>query len=129
MNEISETSFSSQTSVFYRDNSSENSSITSVATDRFGFMNSDTNLNYNEPKQNVKILRRREKKWLKMLSSNQTWNTYATTHYKKVRSRCRKGIPSSVRPQAWFHLCGARALQKEQISFENLCTQEGEQNM
>ena len=127
MNYVTETSISSQTSIFYRDNSSDNSSITSVATDRFGFMNSTPDLHQREQKPNVKLLRRREKKWLKMLSSHQTWNIYATTHYKKVRSRCRKGIPSSIRPQAWFHLCGAGALQKGQTTFEHLCKQEGQQ--
>ena len=126
-NDDTEASFSSQTSVFYNDNSSDNTSITSVATDRFGFISSTSNLHHEEQRPNVKLLRRREKKWLKMLSSHQAWNLYATTHYKKVRSRCRKGIPSSVRPQAWFHLCGAGALQQGQTTFEHLCAQKGEQ--
>ena len=123
-----ETSFSGETK-FYKNNSSENSltsSITSVATDRFGFMNSNSDLNHTEQMPDVKTLRRREKKWLKMLSSPHNWNLYATTHYKKVRSRCRKGIPSSIRPQAWFHLCGAGALQKGQTTFEHLYKQEGD---
>lgn len=31
-------------------------------------------------------------------------------NYKKVRERCRKGIPMSVRPRAWLHLCGGNKL-------------------
>ena len=29
-------------------------------------------------------------------------------NYKKVRERCRKGIPPSCRARAWLHLCGAK---------------------
>ena len=29
-------------------------------------------------------------------------------NYKKVRERCRKGIPPSCRAKAWLHLCGAK---------------------
>ncbi len=36
------------------------------------------------------------------------WDQYMLKHYKKVRERCRKGIPSSVRARAWMHLCGAK---------------------
>lgn len=52
----------------------------------------------------VEVIRRREKKWLEMFSS---WDTYMLKRYKKVRDRCRKGIPSALRARAWQHLCGA----------------------
>ena len=52
----------------------------------------------------VEIVRRRESKWLDMLAH---WDGYMMKNYKKVRERCRKGIPSSVRARAWMHLCGA----------------------
>lgn len=52
----------------------------------------------------------REKKWLHMI---QNWKEYMTKNYKKVRERCRKGIPSSVRPKAWFYLTGAYLLQQK----------------
>ena len=29
-------------------------------------------------------------------------------NYRKVRERCRKGIPPSCRARAWLHLCGAK---------------------
>ena len=36
------------------------------------------------------------------------WREYMIKDYKKIRERCRKGIPSSVRQRAWMHLCGAQ---------------------
>lgn len=53
----------------------------------------------------IDLLRKRELKWLDMFNS---WDIYMMKNYKKVRQRCRKGIPSSVRPRAWIHLCGAQ---------------------
>lgn len=38
------------------------------------------------------------------------WDAYMEKNYKKVRERCRKGIPMSVRPRAWLHLCGGNKL-------------------
>lgn len=49
-------------------------------------------------------LRKREKKWLYMLSN---WSHFMNNKYEKVRERCRKGIPPSLRGRAWKHLCGA----------------------
>lgn len=49
-------------------------------------------------------LRKREKKWLHMLTN---WSYFMDNKYEKVRKRCRKGIPSSLRGRAWKHLCGA----------------------
>lgn len=31
-------------------------------------------------------------------------------NYKKIRDRCRKGIPSAIRPKAWFFLSGGHSL-------------------
>lgn len=50
----------------------------------------------------------REKKWLYMIEH---YSDYLTKNYKKIRARCRKGIPQSVRASAWFHLSGANLLQ------------------
>jgi len=52
----------------------------------------------------------REKKWLHMLDN---WETYMNKNYKKVRERCRKGIPSSLRSRAWYYLSGAELLRKK----------------
>ncbi len=60
---------------------------------------------YSELKTNeLKLIREREKKWIHML---QNWDKYISRRWKKVRDRCRKGIPHSIRGQAWLHLCGA----------------------
>ena len=52
----------------------------------------------------LKKLRNREKKWLDMLSN---WTYYMSEKYEKVRDRCRKGVPPSLRGRAWKNLCGA----------------------
>ena len=56
------------------------------------------------------VLRRREQKWLHMLSN---WDEFMVGQYKKVRSRCRKGIPPATRPEAWYYLCGAKYLMED----------------
>ena len=55
--------------------------------------------------EDIEVIRRRENKWLHMLDH---WDKYMLEKYKKVRHRCRKGIPPSIRPRAWQHLCGAK---------------------
>jgi hypothetical protein len=116
-------------SKFYQINSSTHSlaSSISVCTDKFGFMDSSMSLSTigRESKLNLTQLRRREKKWIKMTSSTQAWNLYFTKHHKTLSSRVRKGIPPSIRPKAWFYLCSAVSLQKDQNTFEGLCKQEG----
>lgn len=81
-------------------------SITSVP-DRHGFLGGTQYSN--KPRQGPPpgTVLQREKKWLKMLS---VWNFYMEKNYLKVRERCRKGIPMSIRPKAWLYLCGGRVL-------------------
>lgn len=65
----------------------------------------------------------REKKWLHMLKD---WKMYMAKNYKKVRERCRKGIPQSVRPKAWFYLSGAYLLHaKHPNLYEELLKEPG----
>uniref|UniRef100_A0A1L8DVD1 Putative ypt/rab gtpase activating protein n=1 Tax=Nyssomyia neivai TaxID=330878 RepID=A0A1L8DVD1_9DIPT len=67
----------------------------------------------------------REKKWLHMMD---IWRDYMTKNYKKVRERCRKGIPPSVRPRAWFYLSGAHLLhEKYPTLYEELLKMPGNQ--
>ena len=103
-------------------------SSTSTAADRFGFLGTEGSSD--NLKIDINLLRRREQKWLKMLSSPETWNMYFTKQYKKVQSRCRKGIPPSIRPTAWLYLSSAIALkdkdQKGQTKYERLCKKKGE---
>jgi hypothetical protein len=91
--------------------------------DRFGFLGGnqtvlDTDL---DP---ADVIRKREIKWLQMLTK---WNKVMGQDFKTIRSRCRKGIPRSVRGRAWFYLCGAVYLQrKNPTCFQELLTQEGQ---
>lgn len=66
----------------------------------------------------------REKKWLYMIKN---YSGYLTKNYKKIRSRCRKGIPQSVRALAWFHLSGANLLcEKNPTLYAELLQMEGD---
>ena len=83
-------------------------SVVSSVTDRYGFMSGEgeeAEMMMVESKTDLEIVRRREVKWVGMMSS---WDSYMMTNYKKVRERCRKGIPPSCRARAWLHLCGAK---------------------
>ena len=56
------------------------------------------------------------------------WDKYMMTRFKKVRQRCRKGIPSSIRPRAWQHLCGAKyRMSKQPGAFNRYLQEPGEQ--
>lgn len=58
-------------------------------------------------KEAIAKLRRREKKWLKMMQVTPTANTYRNR--KQVVQRCKKGIPPAVRSRAWWWLVGAES--------------------
>jgi hypothetical protein len=51
------------------------------------------------------VARRREQKWLDMFAR---WSSFIESRFDKVKTRCRKGIPPSVRGQAWYHLSAAK---------------------
>lgn len=56
-----------------------------------------------------------------MTSDDKTWSKYVNRKFKVLRSRCRKGIPHSVRGRAWFYLCGGRkSLERQPGLFEQL---------
>lgn len=61
------------------------------------------NLSRREKRQGMQIMARREAKWRDMFLN---WNTVSTAKQKKhiLRSRVRKGIPNSVRGEAWLRL-------------------------
>lgn len=104
-----------------------NGSVISSMTDRYGFMSETDNstLPITESRIRLEVLRRRESKWLHMLAH---WDNYMLANYKKVRERCRKGIPGSIRGQAWSHLCGAEyEMKKRGVDFKRLCNQPGDQ--
>lgn len=101
----------------------------SIAANRHGFIDETE-----DSEIDVKVMRRRELKWIDMLRDD-NWDDFMVNHYQKVRSRCRKGIPASMRPKAWFYLCGAKYIMEEKIEnqkeneaskFELLCNHTGD---
>eukprot|EP01138_Halocafeteria_seosinensis_P004202 gb/GECG01004297.1/.p1 GENE.gb/GECG01004297.1/~~gb/GECG01004297.1/.p1 ORF type:complete len:441 (+),score=49.60 gb/GECG01004297.1/:1-1323(+) len=55
-------------------------------------------LSEKEKKQRLRTENERQEKWLKMLSN---WDEFLKKNEKKVKSRCRKGIPEAIRAHAW----------------------------
>lgn len=101
-----------------------NGSVISTVPDRHGFLGGSQYTA--DPKQLVppSVVLRREQKWLRMLSS---WERFMTKNYKKVRERCRKGIPPSVRPRAWLYLCGGKLLLDQRRNlYAQLTAQDGD---
>ncbi|VDO36470.1 unnamed protein product [Onchocerca flexuosa] len=93
--------------------------------DTFGFIRSPSNINH-KAAINLEKLRRREKKWLHMLTN---WSYFMDNKYEKVRKRCRKGIPPSLRGRAWKHLCGAAFHMEFSVNkhvFEEVSSQPGD---
>ncbi|RUS79286.1 hypothetical protein EGW08_012941 [Elysia chlorotica] len=76
-----------------------------VKTDRYGFLGGNQ---YTNPEDEKRLpqekLRKRETKWLDMFVN---WDKWMSKRFKKVRERCRKGIPPSLRAKAWQYLSGS----------------------
>ncbi|RWS01704.1 TBC1 domain family member 10A-like protein [Dinothrombium tinctorium] len=74
--------------------------------DRYGFFVEDneskTKKDPRDAQLSVDVILNREKKWLHMCNN---WDKFMTKKWRKIRDRCRKGIPNSVRGRAWFYLC------------------------
>uniref|UniRef100_A0A1I8HRK6 Rab-GAP TBC domain-containing protein n=1 Tax=Macrostomum lignano TaxID=282301 RepID=A0A1I8HRK6_9PLAT len=66
----------------------------------------------------LRIIRRREKKWLAMFNN---WDRVVAKEFPRLRERCRKGIPDSVRARAWYYLCGACFMQRDQPDLYQRC--------
>ncbi|XP_033627938.1 carabin-like [Asterias rubens] len=93
-------------------------------TDRFGFTGGKQFTKDSDWNTPVQVIRRREIKWLDMLDD---WDKWMSKKPKKVRERCRKGIPCSIRSRAWQHLCGSKKLyEQNKASWEELDTMEGD---
>ncbi|XP_075219488.1 TBC1 domain family member whacked [Lycorma delicatula] len=101
-----------------------NGSVVSTVPDRHGFIGG---AQYSpDPKRPItsEVILRREKKWLDMISN---WEKYMSKNYEKVRERCRKGIPLSIRPRAWLYLCGGKLLMDQATeSYNWYLEQEGD---
>ncbi|XP_054772468.2 TBC1 domain family member 10A-like [Lytechinus pictus] len=92
-------------------------------TDRYGFLGGKQ-FTGGELGLPIEILRKRELKWLDMIDD---WEKWMTKKPKKVRERCRKGIPSSLRGRAWQFLCGSkRVVEQNKDKFLEFDAQEGD---
>lgn len=104
-----------------------NGTVSSLETDRFGFIGGDQYTDpdrYREERIPVGVLRKRELKWLDMLEN---WEKWMSKRFKKVKDRCRKGIPPSLRARAWQYLCGSKFLMEHNRGrFEELLKQDGD---
>lgn len=91
-----------------RNGSLSSEALSEAVPDKYGFLGGSQ---YTQPgvmrRVPLKVQWKRELKWRDMLEN---WERYMTKHFKKVRERCRKGIPSSMRCAAWQNLCGGRFL-------------------
>ncbi|XP_009955233.1 PREDICTED: TBC1 domain family member 10A-like, partial [Leptosomus discolor] len=58
------------------------------------------------------VLRQRESKWLDMLNN---WDKWMAKKHKKIRLRCQKGIPPSLRGRAWQYLSGSKVKLEQNI--------------
>lgn len=96
-----------------------------LQTDRYGFVGGDQ---YTDPTQETRlpmeVLRKRELKWLDMMEN---WEKWMSKRFKKVKERCRKGIPPALRARAWQYLCGSKFLMDHNKGrFESYLQQTGD---
>lgn len=72
----------------------------------------------------TEVLRQREAKWLEMLNS---WDKWMAKKHKKMKERCQKGIPPSLRGRAWLYLTGGKVRREQnQGGFQELDNQPGD---
>ncbi|XP_029462653.1 TBC1 domain family member 10B [Rhinatrema bivittatum] len=87
-------------------------------TDKYGFLGGSQFSSGMENLVAVDISRQRELKWLDMFSH---WDKWLVRRFQKVKLRCRKGIPSSLRAKAWQFLSNSKELlEKNPGKFEEL---------
>ncbi|XP_055483253.1 TBC1 domain family member 10B [Psammomys obesus] len=76
-------------------------------TDKYGFLGGSQYSGSLESSIPVDVARQRELKWLEMFSN---WDKWLSRRFEKVKLRCRKGIPSSLRAKAWQYLSNSKEL-------------------
>ncbi|XP_026099981.1 TBC1 domain family member 10A [Carassius auratus] len=102
-----------------------NGSTSSRQTDKYGFIGGAQQCSSESAQEvSLEVLRHREVKWLDMLNH---WDKWISKRFKKVRLRCQKGIPPSLRGRAWLYLSGGK-VKREQNSgkFEELDSMAGD---
>ncbi|XP_024253427.1 TBC1 domain family member 10A isoform X1 [Oncorhynchus tshawytscha] len=94
-------------------------------TDKYGFIGGAQQ--YSEQSaENIppEVLRQREAKWLDMLNN---WDKWMAKRHKKMKLRCQKGIPPSLRGRAWLYLSGGKVKREQHKGkFEELDSQAGD---
>ncbi|XP_063989238.1 TBC1 domain family member whacked [Diachasmimorpha longicaudata] len=99
-------------------------SVISTVPDRHGFLGGAQYSPERKQAISPEVILRRERKWIRMLNN---WSSFMTNNYRKVRERCRKGIPPSVRLRAWLNLCGGQLLMTENPNlYEELLKRPGD---
>ncbi|XP_069070722.1 TBC1 domain family member 10A [Pleurodeles waltl] len=87
-------------------------------TDRYGFIVDSQDPDQRLAELPLEVLRHRESKWLEMLSS---WDKWMAKRHQKIRLRCQKGIPPSLRGRAWQYLSGSKVkLEQNRGKFDDL---------
>lgn len=76
-------------------------------TDKYGFLGGTQYSESSEKELKVEVARQREMKWLDMFNH---WDKWIIRRFQKVKLRCRKGIPSSLRAKAWQLLSNSKEL-------------------
>ncbi|XP_059815907.1 TBC1 domain family member 10A-like [Hypanus sabinus] len=93
-------------------------------TDKYGFLGGAQFSCGLESAIAVDVARMREMKWLEMLNR---WDKWVAQRFDKVKLRCRKGIPSSLRARAWQELSRSKQLMDQNPGkFEELDRQLGD---
>ncbi|XP_073675428.1 TBC1 domain family member 10A-like [Garra rufa] len=102
-----------------------NGFTSSRQTDKYGFIGGAQQYSV-ELAQDVplEVLRHREVKWLDMLNH---WDRWISKRFKKVRLRCQKGIPPSLRGRAWLYLSGGKVKREQNVGkFKELDSMDGD---
>ncbi|XP_028913947.1 TBC1 domain family member 10B [Ornithorhynchus anatinus] len=87
-------------------------------TDKYGFLGGSQYSGSLENSIPVDVARQRELKWLEMFCN---WDKWLSRRFQKVKLRCRKGIPSSLRAKAWQLLSNSQELLEQNLGkFEEL---------
>ncbi|XP_069044149.1 TBC1 domain family member 10B [Lepisosteus oculatus] len=84
---------------------SEINGMTFRRTDKYGFLGGSQYSENSEREMRVEVARQREMKWLDMFNN---WDKWVSRRFQKVKLRCRKGIPSSLRAKAWQFLSNSK---------------------
>ncbi|XP_043757295.1 TBC1 domain family member 10A isoform X1 [Cervus elaphus] len=97
---------------------SETNGFAERRIDKFGFIVGSQGAEGALEEVPLEVLRQRESKWLDMLNN---WDKWMAKKHKKIRLRCQKGIPPSLRGRAWQYLSGGKVkLQQNPGKFDEL---------